>query len=117
MVYEVPASKASLKQNTFEFKVPGERKVRALPLLKYLPMGMNSRMAEAAGPVQAAQRAGRKPTPDELRELGSIQMELFNKYSPGLVDAVDAEQLGAIMIAWQEASGITVGESPASAGS
>lgn len=117
MVYEVPASKASQKQNVFEFKVPGEKKVRTLPLLKYLPMGMNSRMADAAGPIQAAQKAGRKPAPEELHALGSIQMEILNKYSPGLVDNVDAEQLGAVMVAWQEASGISVGESPASAGS
>lgn len=117
MVYEVPASKASQKQNVFEFKVPGERKPRSLPLLKFLPVGLNGRMADAAKPVHTAQKAGRKPSADELHALGSIQMEILNKYSPGLVDAVDSEQLGAILRAWQEASNISVGESPASAGS
>ncbi|AYN56831.1 tail assembly chaperone [Arthrobacter phage Andrew] len=109
MTFEVPASKASIKQNQFEFKVPGERKARSLPLLKFVPLGLRSRLAEAAKPIQAAQAAGQDPALEDLQVLGSIQLELLNKYSPGLVDLVDDDQLGAILAAWQEASKITVG--------
>ncbi|AYN56884.1 tail assembly chaperone [Arthrobacter phage Andrew] len=117
MTFEVPASKASIKQNQFEFKVPGERKARSLPLLKFVPLGLRSRLAEAAKPIQAAQAAGQDPALEDLQVLGSIQLELLNKYSPGLVDLVDDDQLGAILAAWQEASKITVGESRASVSS
>ncbi|QGZ16906.1 tail assembly chaperone [Arthrobacter phage LittleTokyo] len=117
MVYEVPASKASIKQNQFEFKVPGERKTRSLPLPKYLPIGWRSKMEEAGKPVQAAIDAGKDPSVEDLRLLGSLQIEILNKYSPGLVDVMDEEQLSELLKAWQEAGGITVGESVASANS
>ena len=39
MVYEVPASKRSLKQNVFEFKVPGSAKVYSIPKAEFLTMG------------------------------------------------------------------------------
>ncbi|AYN58243.1 tail assembly chaperone [Arthrobacter phage Kepler] len=109
MTFEVPASKASIKQNQFEFKVPGERKARTLPLMKFLPLGLRSKMATAARPIAAAQDAGREPSPAELEQLGTLQLELLEKYSPGVTDSLDSEQLGALLKAWQEASGVTVG--------
>jgi hypothetical protein len=113
MVYEIPASKASLKQNVFEFKVPGEKKTRSLPLLKYTPIGQRNRLAQLAAPIQAAQIAGDKPAVDDLRALGTFQLELLERYSPGITDVMDDDQLAALLKAWQEASQITVGESPA----
>lgn len=115
MTFEVPASKASFKQNQFEFKVPGERKGRTLPLLKFLPIGLRSKLSDAAQPIAAAQEAGREASPAELEKLGTLQLDLLEKYSPGVIDVLDNDQLGALLVAWQEASGITVGESPASA--
>lgn len=113
MVYEIPASKASLKQNVFEFKVPGERKVRSLPLLKYTPIGYRNRLAQLASPIQAAQQAGRDPDVEDLRALGTVQLELLERFSPGITDVMDDDQLAALLKAWQEASQISVGESPA----
>jgi hypothetical protein len=113
MTFEVPASKASLKQNQFEFKVPGERKARTLPLLKFLPIGLRGKLSEAAKPLAAAQEAGRQPEQADLEKLGGLQLELLEKYSPGVSDALDSDQLGSLLVAWQEASGITVGESVA----
>ena len=117
MVYEIPASKASLKQNVFEFKVPGEKKIRSHPLLKFLPIGYRNRMAQMAAPIQAAQAAGDDPDSKDLHALGTVQLELLERFSPGVTDVMDDDQLAALLKAWQEASQISVGESPASAGS
>jgi hypothetical protein len=115
MVFEVPASKASQKQNVFEFQVPGEKKTRSLPLLKYTPIGYRNRLATLARPIQEAQKAGQDPNVDDLRELGTVQLEILERYSPGITDVMDDDQLAALLKAWQEASRISVGESPASA--
>lgn len=117
MAFEVPASKASIKQNQFEFKVPGERKMRTLPKVKYLPVGLRNKLAAAGRPIMAAKDAGRDPDPADLEVLGSLQLDLLEEHSPGVTDLLDSEQLGALLIAWQEDSGITVGESQASADS
>ncbi|WAB09125.1 tail assembly chaperone [Arthrobacter phage Eesa] len=110
MTFEVPASKASIKQNQFgPIKVPGERKQWNLPLLKFIPVGMRAKLAEAAKPIQAARDAGRDPSREDLGRLGELQLELLHKYAPGLADVLDDEQLGAVLVAWQEASNITVG--------
>ncbi|ALY08860.1 tail assembly chaperone [Arthrobacter phage Galaxy] len=110
MTFEVPASQASIKQNQFEFKIPGERKGRSLPKMEFLPLGIRNRMAQAAKPLQAAEEAGRKPSDDELEAMGQVQLDLLERYSPGVTDALDETQLSALLVAWQEASGISVGE-------
>lgn len=110
MVYEVPPSKASIKQNCFEFRIPGEKKTRALPLLKYTSVGYRNRLAALAGPVKAAKDAGKDPEVSDLNALGVFQLEMLEKFSPGVTDAMDDDQLGALLKAWQEASNITVGE-------
>ncbi|ALY08861.1 tail assembly chaperone [Arthrobacter phage Galaxy] len=109
MTFEVPASQASIKQNQFEFKIPGERKGRSLPKMEFLPLGIRNRMAQAAKPLQAAEEAGRKPSDDELEAMGQVQLDLLERYSPGVTDALDETQLSALLVAWQEASGISVG--------
>ena len=117
MVFEVPASRASLKQNVFEFKVPGEKKARSLPLMQFTPIGYRSKLASLARPIQEAQAAGKDPETADLQALGSLQLEMLERYSPGLTDVMDDDQMGALLKAWQEASRISVGESPASAAS
>lgn len=117
MVYEVPASRASIKQNQFIFKLPGERKERTLPLLKYTPVGYRNKLAGLAAPISAAKDAGRDPETADLQALGQFQLDMLDRFSPGLTDVMDDEQLAALLGAWQEASGVTVGELPASAGS
>lgn len=98
MVYQVPASKASLKQNRFEFQVPGTKKIYSVPLLKFLK-------PKLAFTIQAASEA-------------EAAKALFDEYLPEALDKFeDAEQLGAFMEAWSEASGVSVGESKASADS
>ena len=115
MVYEIPASRASLKQNVFEFKVPGERKTRSLPLMQFTPIGFRTKLEALARPIQAAQQAGQDPDTEDLRALGSMQLEMLEKYSTGLTDVMDDEQMASLLKAWQEASRISVGESRASA--
>jgi hypothetical protein len=117
MVFEVPASKASIKQNQFEFKVPGERKTRTLPLLKFTPIGYRDKLARLAEPIQKAQKAGVDPEVEDLRALGTFQLEVLERYSPGITDVMDDDQLAALLKAWQEASSISVGESRALPGS
>lgn len=113
MVYEVPASKASLKQNLFEFKVPGEKKTRSLPLLQYTPLGYRNKLGALARPIQAAQKAGKDPAVEDLQALGALQLAMLEQYSPGLTDVMDDEQMGALLKAWQAASTVSMGESPA----
>jgi hypothetical protein len=117
MVFEVPASRASLKQNVFEFQVPGEKKPRSLPLMQFTPIGYRSRLEKLARPIKAAQEAGKDPETADLQALGALQLEMLEGYSPGLADVMDDEQMGALLKAWQEASRISVGESRASAAS
>ena len=97
-VYEVPKSQASLKQNRFEFKLPGSPKVYDVPLLKFL-----------------------KPSiAFEIADLSEIELarRLFAEYLPEASQKFeDADQLAAFMSAWTEASGIAPGESKASADS
>jgi hypothetical protein len=113
MVFEVPASKASLKQNTFEFKVPGERKARSLPLMQFTPIGYRAKLERLARPIQAAQAAGKDPDRKDLAALGGLQLEMLEQYSPGVTDALDDQQLAALLKAWEAASRVTLGESGA----
>jgi hypothetical protein len=96
MPYKVPASKKSLKQNQFEFEIDGV--TYSVPLLKFV----KPKIAFAL---------------DGATSTGAVQA-LFDEYLPEAFDKFeDAEQLEAFMAAWQEASGITAGESSASADS
>jgi hypothetical protein len=99
--FAVPPSKASHKQNRFEFTLPhrpGES--FSIPKLKYLPIRIvSAASAEGADPILAMLDAfGDERTADAVRDL-------------------DAEQLEALVEAWQAASGVTVGESSASSDS
>jgi hypothetical protein len=98
MAFQVPPSKASFKQNRFEFQLPGSRKVFSVPLLKYVKPSLAIELEEAS-------------------ELGAVKL-LFGEYLPEAFPLFeDGDQLGAFLDAWKEASGLGVGESGASADS
>lgn len=98
MVYEVPASKRSLKQNLFEFHVPGNKKTFSIPKAKYLTVGQVEKLSSNSADVTLT---------DVLDLIGSGPAQ---EAARGL----DQEQLTALMTAWQADSGIELGESSAS---
>lgn len=100
MPFEVPKSKASLKQNRFEFNFPGEKKTYSLPLIKFLPPWLALRFKEATDVDEQTFR--------DLFDVIAPGEDLFAKFD-------DSEQFEAFMSAWGEASGVTLGESEASA--
>lgn len=119
MVYQVPASKASIKQNRFEFDVPVEGKAKpkrfSMPKMQYLPADITSRMTQSGAAIAAAQAEGKEPSEADMVAFSELQRELFERFAPGLYQLVEMEQLGAIQEAWQEASGVSLGESLPSA--
>lgn len=93
MVYEIPKSKASIAQNRFEFQFPGDERTFSVPLLQYVK------------PALALQF---RPGADEAE----LARQLFAEYLPDSLDRFeDGEQLAAFLNAWQEASGVGLGES------
>ena len=95
MVFEVPAPQASIKQNRFEFTLPGSKKVYSVPKLQFVK------------PALAL----------SFGELSEVQVAnlLFGEYLPDVFPLLeDSTQLEALLNAWKEASGIGVGESGAS---
>lgn len=115
MVFKVPESKASIKQNQFEFTLPGGKKVYSLPKMQYISSDLRERMQSVGSALKADVDAGREPSPEAAAEMGRLQRELFEKYAPELYKKVSDDQLEAIQEAWQEASNITLGESSPSA--
>lgn len=100
MPFDVPASKKSIKQNRFEFTIPAAddpdaRRNYSIPLLKFAPV--------------AAAEAFEQDQP-----IKAILLALDNAKANDDIRALDGDQFGALIEAWQEASGITAGESEAS---
>ena len=96
MVYEVPKGKASLKQNRFEFKMPGKTKVYSVPKLEFMK------------PSLALQLEG------DITGAAAARL-LFGEYLPEAFESFeDGQQLQDFMAAWAEASGVSLGESGAS---
>lgn len=98
MVYEIPKSKASIGQNRFEFRFPDSDRVHSVPLLKYLKPSLAMQIVESS-------------------EMVGARMLLDTYLGETFEDFEDSEQLQAFMAAWQEASGIALGESQASSSS
>lgn len=117
MVFEIPASKASIKQNLFQFKIPGEKKDRELPLQQHITADLRARLGEVAAVVLKHQKAETDPEPLELVALQRIQREVLEHYHPDLYQLLDSEQVNALTQAWGAASKASLGESSASAGS
>jgi hypothetical protein len=99
MVYQVPASQASIKQNRFEFTLPGSKKVYSVPKLQFVKPSLAL-------------------TFGELTEIQVANL-LFAEYLPEVFPQLeDGSQLEALLNAWKDASeGVGVGESSASADS
>ena len=117
MVYAIPASKASIKQNIFEFKVPGERKTRHMPKQQYISADLRSRLGTAVVAIRKHQADGTTPGEEELVILQNLQREVLEKYNPDLYSLLEADQITDLLKAWGEASSVDLGESSASAGS
>lgn len=96
MAFAVPASKASIKQNRFEFTLPGDRTTKySMPKLQYLKPSVLSLL--------------------DGKDKTDVVVGLLEEYAPGVLGQLESmEQLTALYEAWAEASGISVGESSAS---
>lgn len=112
--FQVPASKASIKQNQWSFTLPTGEKF-TVPKMQYLNADIRQRMARIGADLKRIIDEGGKPNPQQVAELQTVQRELLEKYAPGIYTLVSDDQIEAIFSAWQEASGISVGESSASA--
>lgn len=108
MVFQVPESAAA--DHIFEFTLPGSDKVWQLPLLGYLKANEQGNFVRVAAKVK---RSGDKAKKDSaiLSEVMDLQRELIEKHCPGLYDLVTVDQLEALVVAWQEASKVRLGES------
>lgn len=114
MTFQVPASKASIKQNQFEFELPTGEKF-TVPKMQYLNADIRQRMSRIGADLKEVIDEGGKPSPIQAAELQQVQRELLENYAPGVYSLVSDDQVQAIFAAWQEASNITPGESSASA--
>ena len=114
MPFEVPASKASIKQNIFEFTIPGSKKVYSLPLLQYLNADLATEMAVISPKLQAMQETGGKD-PEVIAAVSSWQRKVFESYAPGVYAKLTSDQISALAAAWREASSVSMGESQSSA--
>lgn len=114
MSFQVPASKASIKQNQFDFDLPtGEH--FTLPKMQYINADIQQRMSRIGAALKKVLDDGGKPTPQQSAELQEVQRELLERYAPGLYSLVENDQIQSIFEAWNEASSIGLGESSASA--
>ncbi|PZE89940.1 hypothetical protein [Curtobacterium sp. MCBD17_008] len=96
MVYEVPTSKASIDQNQWSFKMPGDRKTYKVPKLQFIKPSLMREM-------------------DAMNNRIDRVYALLEHYHPGIVDRFEGlDQVEAFYTAWAEGSGITTGESSAS---
>lgn len=98
MVYQVPPAKRSIKQNVFEFTLPGDKKKYSLPKLAFIKPALVEKLD-----------GGQK---------SEIVRALLDEYVPGVYDLMeDSYQLIALYEAWAAESGIKLGESSGSDGS
>jgi len=101
MPYQVPASKRSIDQNKFEFTVPDDDTVYKVTAVKYLPLGSVEELQGNAGDITLT---------DILDLFGDADAQ-------AAVRTLDTEQLQALTEAWQQDSGVQMGESSASSSS
>ncbi|PHP52595.1 hypothetical protein [Actinomyces ruminis] len=116
MPFRVPAAKASIKQNLFEFTIPGSKKVYSLPLMQYISADFSERLAVLASRVKSAeQHEDKDAMPLAMAESTSLQREIVEHYCPGLYERLSNDQIGALMDAWRQESSVGLGESSPSA--
>lgn len=98
MVFTVPASKASVKQNRFEFKMPKDPKTYSVPKMQFIKPSL----------IEALE--------GEAKSIGV--RKLLDAYHPGLFEKFEEqEQATKFFEAWAAASGIKPGESSDSSAS
>jgi hypothetical protein len=110
--YEVPASKASIKQNRFEFKMPDGKKY-SVPKLEYIKPSLGMKFAELE--VETDPETGEQSA--DVQQTMELVRSVFQTYFPdkdvfGLFE--DSEQMADWMNGWTEASGVDLGKSQAS---
>jgi hypothetical protein len=106
MIYQVPASAATKKENRFEFRMPGSRKAYSLPLLQYIPpkLALDLPKIDESDPSSLIEFMGKF-----LHRI-SPSMDILDLFE-------DQQQFMDFFQAWQDASTVSVGESQASASS
>ncbi|SPT53801.1 Uncharacterised protein [Actinomyces bovis] len=118
MTFQVPASKASIKQNLFEFTLPQDDKIYALPKMQFLDADLSADLTALTPRIKAAQDGeGISSDPELLAEIASLQRQMLERYVPGIYARMSGDQVAALVEAWQEASSVTLGEFSSSAGS
>lgn len=118
MTFQVPASKASIKQNLFEFTLPDDDKVYALPKMQYLDADLSADLTVLTPRIKDAQEGdGLGSDPALLADIASLQRRMIERYAPGVYGRMSGDQVASLVNAWQEASSVTVGESSTPAGS
>lgn len=118
MTFEVPAAKASFKQNRFEFTIPGDKKTYSLPKMQYISAEFSQRFAELAPALRdlaGTRLTGAEQDPETVRAISELQHDLFEHYVPGIYAKLSADQIGALADAWREESTVGLGESQESA--
>ena len=104
-------SKVDIGQSEkFRFRVPGEKKIRELPNMNRLPIGVRLGLAEVAKPLAKAQKRGKDPHPEDVAAAAEAQVSLLERFSPGVLELIDETQAAELMKAWAEHSGISAGE-------
>lgn len=86
---------------TFQFKLEGSKKVWGLPLLSRLQLSEVRKLRDV-------------PEGDDAAALDAVA-DILDRHCPGLTDIIGIDEMGALMEMWYGASGITLGESSASA--
>lgn len=89
-------------RKVWRFQLAGDEKVWELPLIGSLSVKQALKFRELG-----------KNAVDEDAML-TAAIDLFDALCPGLVAALTVDQLGEVMLGWQDASGMAVGESRAS---
>lgn len=100
MAVRKPQAVIASARNEWRFQLEGSRKVWALPLMGSLP-------------AKKARMLSGLASADEQDALG-LFVDLIEELAPGLADQVTLDQLREVIEGWQEASGISAGESQGS---
>lgn len=117
MVYEVPASKKSLKQNRFEFDLPAVKGRPAKGKLgddDYEPGVAAKPKRRMSVPLMKFLKPQLVLDMDSMSQ-GLAMKTLLEHEAPGVLARIDdLDQLEGLFRAWGEASGLDLGESEAS---
>ena len=113
-MFQIPESALEKNEGLFKF-TDKNGKEWALPLSKYLLADEGERLGECAVDLANARQMREKTekernakaerTVNAQLKLARVQREILDEYCPGLYATLHSDQVGALMTAWQEASG------------